>query len=264
MPRLSDEKYQKIIDDYLSGLSQKETGDKNGIKDESVGDILRRFGVPVREYTGLRSDGMRKWLWDFDFFSRYDDPVVAYWAGFMMADGNITKTGKNKNSGCLTVFIRDYDEPHLLQFLSDIKLSSDAIYRYIMGAAKTPHVGVKLNRPQLVADLVPWGIVPNKTYSYIEPVVSPEMLPHYLRGWVDGDGSLHWGVEVVGSPLSMVWFDQALKSLGFSGEGVWQHHEKYSKVKYYVKYVEEIANLLGVKENYCMRRKWGRRVSLPE
>ena len=41
MPRLKKERYEKIIDDYLSGMTQREVGEVNGVGRDAVGNILR-------------------------------------------------------------------------------------------------------------------------------------------------------------------------------------------------------------------------------
>ena len=49
----------------------------------------------------------RKWNWDFEFFSKRT-PTVAYWAGFLMADGGLNKVGRN--SWCLALILQKKDE----------------------------------------------------------------------------------------------------------------------------------------------------------
>jgi intein-encoded DNA endonuclease-like protein len=43
----------------------------------------------------------------------------------------------------------------------------------------------------MVADLEKWGCVENKTFKLNFPdFISEELIPHFIRGYFDGDGSV--------------------------------------------------------------------------
>ena len=257
MPRLKESQYEKIIEDYLSGMTQLETAKANGVGRDAVGKILKRFEVPTRDYTGSRSDAMRNWYWDFEFFSRRN-PTVAYWAGFSMADGSISKVSKNSYNFCLCIHRDDTD--HLKDFCNDIQLPWESVH-----IRKTGEADVRLNHPDLAEQLEPWGIVPRKTYNFVEPEVSIKLLPHYLRGWADGDGHIYrYGrgarFTVSGNPDAMEWYAEALKFLGFIGHIGFQKRSDNCWVLGCggIHNVDHIVELLLVDSEFCLKRKWNK------
>ena len=256
MPKLSNEKCQKIIEDYLSGMTQKEVGIKNEVTDETVGKIARRFGHETRSYTGERTNSLRKWNWDFDFFYR-DTPQTAYWAGFLMADGNIQVNG---NMQKVIIFVAGKDLNHIYSFMDDIGLSRDALYR-----RKEGYVGFHLQHPSLQDSLLRWGVVPRKTYDYSEPTVSTDVLPHYLRGWCDGDGMVYsYGTGsrfcIAGNPSGLYWYKSALQFLGYDGTISIQDQQSsdFAKLLYVggANNVAKIRDMLLVDESFKLERRW--------
>lgn len=258
MPALSDDVYAKIIDDYLSGMTQKQVGIKNGIGRDAVGNILRRFEIPIREYTGDRISNQR-WIWDFDFFTRFN-PITAYWAGFLIADGNI-----NDKGNVMALVIQAKDLNHLEYFCDHIGIDRSAIFT----DSKYRAYGVHLHNKNLGDQLKFWGIAPRKSKNFSVPSYFPQyLLPHFLRGWIDGDGNVYrYGrsarIRVAsGNKESLQWFAGCLQSLGYDGYiGIQDvHSEKYpGNYMLYIggaNQVARVCDLLLVDEHFCMRRKW--------
>lgn len=257
MPRLSDEKYQQIVDDYNSGMTQKAVGKKNGIGRDAVGNILSRLGIPIREYTGSRNMSSRKIFWDFDFFTR-QNKVVAYWAGFLMADGHI-HVGPTGGSSLIS-YVNIKDTEHMRRFCKDIGNSDELRFR------KDGYVGFHLNYSELSKHLKVWGIIPNKTTKFLVPEFNSDLLPHYLRGWIDGDGHVYrYGRSsritiASGNKESMEWFANALRVVGYLGNiGIRPVKAYPGNWILYIggrNQVERVCELLLVDSEYCMDRKW--------
>lgn len=101
----------------------------------------------------------------------------AYWVGFLLADGNVSKN-------TITVNLKTSDRQHLEKFREfmggnqTISLKKDVrVSGYAFGSIK------------VAKDLAKFGIVPNK--SYIAKVPDELKLnPHFWRGVVDGDGTI--------------------------------------------------------------------------
>lgn len=260
MPTLSDESYAQIIDDYLSGMTQKQAGIKNGVGRDAVGNILRRFEVPIREYTGERKSN-QIWEWNRDFFNEYT-PLVAYWAGFLLADGNI-----NDKGNVLALVIQGKDLEHLESFCDAVEVSKDAIYK----DKKYDAYGVHLHYKRLREQLLPWGITPRKSKTFNLPyfdMLYPELVPHFLRGWIDGDGNVYrYGrsarIRVAsGNNASLEWFSESLRFLGYDGHLAIYAVKSKKYPDNYMWYVggalqvAKVCDLLQVDTSFCMRRKW--------
>ena len=210
----------------------------------------------------------RKWNWNFDYFDG-DDKLVAYWAGFIMADGNITQI--STNSYCLAIAIDKNDIEHLYTFCDDIGVSRDAIFiqtskpkqyggRIISGGS---YPGIHLHHTGLKDKLYRWGVVPRKSYNFVAPRVSDDLLPHYLRGWADGDGQIYrYGrgsrFTVSGNPVALEWYGEALKRLGYLGNYSFQDRLETTSILYIggKHQVAEVCDLLLVDSEFCLDRKW--------
>ena len=114
-----------------------------------------------------------------------------YWAGFFAADGNVSKNG-DVNLG---VAIKD--ENHLYKF--KLSAESSAPIKTVLKKDRiidgiwTPETLFSLIRfrsKQMTNDLKRFNIVPNKTKTYELPewLLNHELLPHFIRGYFDGDG----------------------------------------------------------------------------
>lgn len=114
-----------------------------------------------------------------NFFDVIDTERKAYWLGFLFADGNVFK-----NQLSLSIHIKDMEL--LEEFKKDLNLDSKITIRHrpssIMGQ-------VSMRSTHICNVLKQYGIVPNKTYVTKHlPEVPLNLLPHFLRGLVDGDG----------------------------------------------------------------------------
>jgi hypothetical protein len=257
MPKLFEYQYEQIVSDYLSGMKQTDVAKKNGVGRGAVSEIVRARGYKTRSYTGERTlVSNRQWDWDYSFFEKRI-PIVAYWAGFMMADGSLAV--HRGSTLALTIQIKDWE--HVLSLCRDVGISTDATYldKY------KEQIGIHLNYSHLPQQMLPWGIVPRKTYNYVEPQIDRELLPHYLRGWCDGDGSVYsYGrgarFTISGNLDALNWYAEKLKELGYSGNvNVTLRHAAHDYGFLYIggaNQVEKVRNLLLVDESFKLERRW--------
>ena len=147
------------------------------------------------------------------------------------------------------------------RFYDDIEYGEELKYR------KDGYVGFELHYAKFGQQLPKWGIVPNKTKMFIPPTcLDHSLLPHFLRGWIDGDGNVYvagTGARIVvasGNRPSMEWFAESLRSLGYTGNVGVRGANSYSDnwVLYIggARQVSQIASLLMADSEFCMPRKW--------
>lgn len=239
-------------------MTQKEVADYFGIGRDTVLKILLEFGITPRTYTGDRSMVRRIRNFEFDFFDRRDK-VVAYWAGFFIADGHI-HVG-NTGGASLICYVDSKDAWHMQKFYDDIRYQEPLKYR------KDGYVGFELHYSRFKQQLPPWGIVPNKTKRFVAPTcLNREMLPHFLRGWIDGDGNLYVSGRgarlsiASGNGASMEWFADALRYLGYSGNiGVRKANRFSDNWVLYIggtRQISQVSEILQSSVEFCMPRKW--------
>jgi hypothetical protein len=163
----------EVVRLYESGLSQKEVGLRVGLEQTSVGDVLRRAGVQSR-----RAGGPRRYSLDEGFFEATDTAEKAYWLGFLAADGGIMPHGSG-----VAVHLAERDLGHLRKLAS--ALGSDAPIE------KTPTgPALRLHSKRLAESLAPLGVVHRKSYLGTPWGGRPDLMPHYWRGLMDGDGHI--------------------------------------------------------------------------
>lgn len=132
----------------------------------------------------LLADG-KKYV-DSHFFDVIDSEKKAYWLGFLTADGYVN------NNTEISLCLAEVDKAHIESFKEDLK--SD----HIISKKKT-----KLNEKEFISYrisfkdkhmnevLKSYGLTNNKSYdAYIPNCIPNNLMKHYFRGLIDGDGSI--------------------------------------------------------------------------
>src|SRR5215469_17043461 len=117
---------------------------------------------------------------DRAFFSQWT-PESAYVFGFWFADGSMTQPGKDY---CVSFVTKDVEH---LRHIRQVLQAEQKIYARPDGCY-TLSIGSK----QMWHDLLRMGGAPAKSLVAPMPYVPPPLMRHFIRGYVDGDGSLYW------------------------------------------------------------------------
>lgn len=118
-----------------------------------------------------------------DYFQKIDCEEKAYWAGFILGDGNLYN-GVNRYT--ITLGLNSRDEGHLDKFASAVKWANKKYYN-----EKTDAVYLVINNKKMYQDLVNLGITAKKSLTAEWPKVPKKYEMHFLRGLFDADGSIH-------------------------------------------------------------------------
>lgn len=206
---ITQHEIQQIVSDRLENHMSLQ---KLAKKYHRVWPTIKSILVAENVYTETRHAHTIN-QWDYDFFSRRN-PITAYWAGFGFADGCVTR---QKHGIRFHVIMSTKDAVHIEDFAKTIHFPVDKIMKNKKDTARTIQLSM-IHRASAFEDLNYWGIVERKSYNFIEPKVSFEMLPHFLRGWFDGDGYVNTRrLEVVGNHFAIDWYIQKLRELGYDG-----------------------------------------------
>lgn len=121
---------------------------------------------------------------DADFF-RVWAPEMAYVLGYWWADGCIRI---KKDTGGHQIEIASNDLDHL-ETIADV-IGGNYYLRRVSVTAQT--YVITFNSKEMYQDILAHGGTPRKSRTVGFPEVPEELLPHFVRGVVDGDGTLAW------------------------------------------------------------------------
>ena len=128
------------------------------------------------------------------FFSKIETELQAYLLGFYAADGNINEKRKTlrihlqKQDSELVYLFKDFISPDARTFSVQEHETTGR-----NGNKITAHesFGVDITSSELCNSLVELNIGYNKSYSDLHiPIMPEELIPHFIRGYFDGDGCI--------------------------------------------------------------------------
>lgn len=176
----SEDQMKYIISEYKKGKTLSALGREFGVSYSTIRNLLKRKGIKTE---GNKHNFPR----DEFYFSNIDSKEKAYWLGFLYADGCV-----HSNSNEISITLKDRD--HLEKFRKAIKSNNkigESIDKRFSSMPKIYHFSIK--DKQLKSDLIKWGCLPNKSLSLTKiPNIPRDFVSHFIRGYFDGDGSLHW------------------------------------------------------------------------
>ena len=135
-----------------------------------------------------------KYSFDREYFKEIDSEEKAYWLGFLYADGGVSTTDKTcTRPNRLTINISHKDRIILERFNKSINgnlhiidyMPSEETYGNSMMSV------LNVNSVEFCEHLINHGCIPNKTFALKMPNINENLMPHFVRGFLDGDGSVY-------------------------------------------------------------------------
>lgn len=186
--------------------------------------------------------GVRKHFFNEDYFENIDTEEKAYWLGFIAADGSVVKSSEY-NSYRLYINISCIDEFHLKKFRSAIGAYDVELQQYtstdgFCNSNGTTTSRIVLNSFKLCTDLAKYHIHQRKSYDIEMPSIRRDLVPHYLRGLFDGDGSYYCHYDIKNNRYRYAF-------------------EIVSASKTFVEQIQQYLLSIGIKTNLYYRKKFG-------
>jgi hypothetical protein len=182
MGKLTEVDCKNICYDYLSGLSYNLLSEKYNISTWSVGNVLKKNSIKSR---------IRKHICNENYFEKIDSNEKAYWLGLLFADGYVRKrrqlNGKHKQGGIVGISLKNGDEYLLEKLIIDLE-STYKLTKQIKGDFLS--YKLEVNSSKMTYDLIRLGCVLNKSLILSPPNLENKFIPHFIRGYFDGDGSI--------------------------------------------------------------------------
>lgn len=172
---------------------------KQGNSIESISKELKMYKGDISLYIKQKGEHVlnpaQKNTYNENVFKKIDNEESAYWLGFITADGCIVERKKNGRvkSMTLEIGLALKDIKHLEKFCKFIGISKSEIRfkkSYLKATDKYYDVcRVGVYNTEICRDLIELGVTPRKSgTAEFCPFIPKELLVHYLRGCVDGDG----------------------------------------------------------------------------
>ena len=178
----TDEQVAYIINKYLNeNYTLKQLGKEFNCSYSTIRNLLNKHKIKSR---GNKQGYPR----DEFYFNKIDTEEKAYWLGFLYADGCV-------HSNNYEISVNITDKEHIEKFKAAIKAFNHNITEIQdkrFQNAKTLYQ-FSIRDKQLHQDLIKWGCIPQKSLLINKiPNIPRDYVSHFLRGYFDGDGSLHY------------------------------------------------------------------------
>jgi hypothetical protein len=261
MSKISLELENLILNDCKLGLTKTHIQKKYGISVEPINRILNNHNIIYKK--SLTRE--RSISWNLTFFEK-DSPDLAYIAGFIFADGSLQKRNLLADITYNLKISLNEKDINVIKYICDcIGLSQDKIVS-VPAQNGDPQKMICIGHKKLDILLKKWGIIPNKTYNFIAPEISDEMLPHFIRGWIDGDGTIKVRhgkssyIRITGNKEALTWFIDNVSRIGYTGKiykTEWYDGKVWGKI-----IIQNRKNIAWFKkelfcnEFFCIKRKW--------
>jgi hypothetical protein len=182
MKILKDNQKIDIINDYVYGSTIRELSTKYNICTWSIVNVLKKYSISAR---------VRKHKCNENYFEKIDTNEKSYWLGLLFADGYTRKRQQHNNDykqgGVVGISLKEGDEYLLKQLIIDVE--SDYALRKIINSGYTSY-NLEIYSRKMTDDLIHHGCVIKKSLVLTPPEIEKSLMPHFVRGYIDGDGSI--------------------------------------------------------------------------
>ena len=180
IPKINDELGKKVIEMYKSGRSLSSISKEIDVSIGVISKYLKSMDIEVINYHNLPK-------FNENIFDNINSEEVAYWLGFIFADGYISS---RDNGFELSLGIKDLE--HLKKFNSfmgylgnNVKISSirrgDKTFERCRWGVVNKHLWNTLNN---------CGCTPRKSKTLKFPTIPDKFIKSFIRGYFDGDGCI--------------------------------------------------------------------------
>lgn len=177
-----------IVKEYQENYSVPTIAKQFGVSGDPIRRVLRNQGVKLLTLSEIGKLGFPR---NSQYFKQVDSNEKAYWLGFLYADSYINKTNE------IRINLSKVDEDHLQKFLNAIGATNHTIkYSEKRDRGKVYYQAyISIRDTEMTTDLAKLGCVNNKSLRLVFPTseqVPKKYVSHFIRGYFDGDGSIHY------------------------------------------------------------------------
>ncbi|MDA2233789.1 hypothetical protein PDM89_11915 [Bacillus cereus] len=248
---MSKRNYKKWTDEEVLFLRKnadtftvKVLGEKLGRKENSVQNKLTSLKIKKKPLIHTT------YSYNRDFFQNIDREEKSYWLGFIAADGCILGGGRTGKR--LKISLHKDEKRHLGKFVKSLNGNIEIKnYSYKTKSGFYEYVEVSVGSNKLCDDLEKLNITKAKSRTLKMSNIQEDLIRHYLRGYIDGDGHYYLSkdgkksyIEIyIGSKHMLNFFMNYL-----SNHGIANHVFHYKKKNVYKIGIHDINSKLKLIE----------------
>lgn len=175
----------QFISDVNNGMYKAELATKYNVNERTIGRWAIKHGLClVKGKPGPK----RIYTLNEEYFNEIDSEYKAYILGFIITDGSITSDNRSMN---ITLQQKDVD------ILEKIRTQLESNVPFVIRQEK--YISFTVSSVKLINSLHKYGIVINKTLNVPFPIINHNLIPHLMRGIIDGDGYIGKNTVVITS-----------------------------------------------------------------
>lgn len=177
-------------DESIERMSIRDLAKKYNTNVHIVGFVLNKNGIDTSKF---KDKSKRKYSFDKSFFKKVTNEEQAYYLGFIYADGGVSD---DSNRYTLELSVKYEDRFILSCFKNSIKYTGRINYSYTRVDRNSDEYFKRarlfIYDKELIGDLNKLGVTGRKTFKIdfpSEDIVPKNLIPHFIRGFFDGDGT---------------------------------------------------------------------------
>ncbi len=197
-----------------------------------------------------------------DFFNKIDTEEKAYLLGLMIADGSVTHDPNESTTNRSPMIRLEMVDKDIVERISK-ETQTDAKIKKINREGKSTTYLWAVRSREMADDLRKYGVIQGKTIStnMVYNNIPKSLLRHYVRGLIDGDGSLYIDslchVSFTGYSESFVNSVQLLCQELINKDNLMKitNYDNIFKFTYNGKYAKELCRVIYKDCNISINRK---------
>lgn len=192
--KIAEETREEILNDFLNGCGSGRIREKYNIDYNRLVSILDFYNIKKRESNkNYNYNG---------FFREINSEETAYFFGLLLADGSVSYNRKYKirnkkmseKLGRMNISLQERDG-YIVDLLGEkLNIPPSKLVLVDKGEGRQKQKKLSLCCTELAEDLRKNGMFPNKTAYNEMPSIKKDLLPHFIRGYFDGDGCASYSI----------------------------------------------------------------------
>lgn len=175
----------KICDWYLNGMSTVKIGKLFGTWNHTIANVLQEKGIDRDRRLSTRTYTLNE-----HYFDEIDTPTKAYIYGFLLTDGS-----NNPDKQTVSISLQEEDKAILERMRQEIESTKPLEYldysnKHDFGYHYKNQYRMLLFSDKICSALTKHGLVKNKSLVIEFPHFDDSLMPAFIRGVMDGDGSI--------------------------------------------------------------------------